>query len=83
MPTLDASTMELPYTAADEIIWPEFNASWIEPLNHSDDPITDVMQITRRKAEENGLRRRFVPRLEQDKARNVHLVGVDDGMASI
>jgi hypothetical protein len=83
MPTLDASTMELPYAAADEFISPEFDASWIEPLTHSDDPVTDVMQIMRRKTEENGLRRRFVQRLEQDTARNVHLVGLDDGTAKI
>jgi AcrR family transcriptional regulator len=47
-----ASKMDLGYAVVDELIGPEFNAKWIEPLNHSNDPITSIKQIMRRMAEE-------------------------------
>jgi hypothetical protein len=42
-----ASKIDPGYAVVDEVIWPEYNATWIEPLNRSDDPITDIKQIMR------------------------------------
>jgi AcrR family transcriptional regulator len=47
-----ASKQELGYAVVDEVIWPRFQALWVEPLEHSTDPIRDLKRVLRRMADE-------------------------------
>jgi AcrR family transcriptional regulator len=47
-----AGKHELGYAVVDELIWPEFKASWIDPMEHSEDPIKDMKGLLRQMAEE-------------------------------
>jgi AcrR family transcriptional regulator len=45
---------ELGYAVVDEVIWPQFKAAWIDPLEHSDDPINDARRLLLHAAESGG-----------------------------
>src|SRR5262245_8999797 len=47
-----AGKLELGYAVVDEVIWPEFHAAWIAPLERSEDPIRDTKRLLRRFAAE-------------------------------
>jgi AcrR family transcriptional regulator len=47
-----ASKQELGYAVVDEIIWPQFKAMWIEPLEQSEDAIKDAKRLLRHLAED-------------------------------
>jgi AcrR family transcriptional regulator len=47
-----AGKQELGYAVVDEVIWPQFKATWVEPLEHSADPIRDLKRVLRRMADE-------------------------------
>src|SRR5262249_40636876 len=47
-----ASKQELGYAVGDEVIWPRFQAIWVEPLEQSVDPIRDLKRVLRRMADE-------------------------------
>lgn len=40
-----AGKQELGYAVVDEVIWPHFKATWIDPLEQSDDPIRDTSRL--------------------------------------
>ena len=40
-----ASKQELGYAVVDEVIWPQFKAMWIDPLEQSEDPISVVKRL--------------------------------------
>ena len=39
------SKKELGYAVLDEVIWPSYQSSWIDPLKYSDDPITTMTNL--------------------------------------
>jgi AcrR family transcriptional regulator len=47
-----AGKQELGYAVVDEVIWPRFRATWIDPLEHSADPIKDLQRQLRQVADE-------------------------------
>jgi AcrR family transcriptional regulator len=47
-----AGKQELGYAVVDEVIWPQFQATWVEPLEHSADPIKDLQRLLRRMADD-------------------------------
>jgi TetR/AcrR family transcriptional repressor of nem operon len=47
-----ASKQELGYAVVDEVIWPRFKATWIDPLEQSADPIRDAKRLLRQMADE-------------------------------
>jgi AcrR family transcriptional regulator len=47
-----ASKQELGYAVVDEIVWPQFQATWVHPLEQSKDPLRHLQQLLRRMAEE-------------------------------
>jgi AcrR family transcriptional regulator len=47
-----AGKQDLGYAVVDEVIWPQFHAQWISPLERSEDPIRDTKRVLRRFAEE-------------------------------
>ncbi|HKA07933.1 MAG TPA: TetR/AcrR family transcriptional regulator [Gemmataceae bacterium] len=40
-----ASKQELGYAVVDEVVWPQFKARWIDPLERSEDPIKDTRRM--------------------------------------
>ena len=40
-----AGKQELGYAVVDEVIWPRFKATWIDPLEQSEDPIKDTKRL--------------------------------------
>src|SRR5262245_52676520 len=40
-----ASKQELGYAVVEEVIWPQFKATWIDPLAQSDDPIKETKRL--------------------------------------
>src|SRR5262245_17166568 len=42
-----AGKQELGYAVVDEVIWPQFMSTWIDPLENSTDPIADLKRILR------------------------------------
>src|SRR5262245_39973537 len=42
---------ELGYAVVDEVIWPRFQANWIEPLSRAQDPIQETKRIIAHMAE--------------------------------
>ncbi len=40
-----ASKQDLGYAVVDEVIWPRFKATWIDPLEQSQDPIKDTKRL--------------------------------------
>jgi TetR/AcrR family transcriptional regulator, transcriptional repressor for nem operon len=49
-----ASKQELGYAVVEEVIWPQFKATWIDPLEQSDDPIQDTKRLLLHMAEKGG-----------------------------
>jgi AcrR family transcriptional regulator len=49
-----ASKQELGYAVVEEVIWPQFKATWIDPLLGSEDPIRDVKRIMQHLASHGG-----------------------------
>jgi AcrR family transcriptional regulator len=49
-----AGKQELGYAVVDEVIWPRFKAAWIDPLEHSEDPINDTKRLLLHMAEKGG-----------------------------
>ena len=49
-----ASKQELGYAVVDEVIWPRFKATWIDPLEQSDDPLRDIKRLLLHMAEKGG-----------------------------
>jgi AcrR family transcriptional regulator len=49
------SKQELGYAVVDEVIWPEFKARWIDPLEQTDDPIVEIKRMMRHIAEEGAV----------------------------
>ena len=49
-----ASKQMLGYAVVDEVIWPQFKARWIDPLQHSDDPIREITRQLLQVAESEG-----------------------------
>jgi AcrR family transcriptional regulator len=49
-----ASKQELGYAVVDEVLWPQFKATWIDWLEQSEDPIKDTASLMRRLAEKGG-----------------------------
>ena len=49
-----ASKQELGYAVVDEVIWPRFKATWIDPLEQSEDPIKDTKRLMLHMAEKGG-----------------------------
>jgi hypothetical protein len=47
----------LGYAVVDEVIWPQFKARWIDPLQHSDDPIREITRQLLLVAESEGTER--------------------------
>lgn len=47
-----AGKQELGYAVVDEVIWPRFQAIWVEPLAQSADPIKDIKRVLRRMADD-------------------------------
>lgn len=46
-----AGKLELGYAVVDEVIWPEFKATWIDPLEQSDDPLKVINRLMLHTAE--------------------------------
>jgi AcrR family transcriptional regulator len=49
-----ASKQDLGYAVVDEVIWPRFQANWIEPLAQSEDPIADTKRVLLHIAQKGG-----------------------------
>jgi AcrR family transcriptional regulator len=49
-----ASKQELGYAVVDEVIWPQFKATWIDPLGQSEDPIEDIQRLMLHLAEKGS-----------------------------
>jgi AcrR family transcriptional regulator len=49
-----ASKQQLGYAVVDEVIWARFKAMWIDPLEHSQDPIRDIKRVMLDAAEHGG-----------------------------
>jgi AcrR family transcriptional regulator len=49
-----ASKQELGYAVVDEVIWPRFKETWIDPLERSEDPIKDAKRLLLHMAEKGG-----------------------------
>src|SRR6516225_5934122 len=49
-----AGKQELGYAVVEEVIWPRFKATWIDPLEQSEDPITDTKRLLLDFAEKGG-----------------------------
>ena len=47
-----AGKQELGYAVVDEVIWPQFKAMWIDPLEHSQDPIKEIKRLMVHMADE-------------------------------
>jgi AcrR family transcriptional regulator len=47
-----AGKQELGYAVVDEVIWPQFKATWIDPLEQSADPIRDTKRLLRQMADQ-------------------------------
>jgi AcrR family transcriptional regulator len=45
---------ELGYAVVDEVIWPPFKATWIDPLEQSEDPIKDTKRLLLHMVEKCG-----------------------------
>jgi AcrR family transcriptional regulator len=46
-----AGKQELGYAVVEEVIWPRFKATWIDPLEQSEDPIRDTRRLLLHMAE--------------------------------
>src|SRR5262245_54618148 len=46
------SKQELGYAVVEEVIWPQFKTTWIDPLEQSADPIKDTKRLLRRMIDE-------------------------------
>jgi TetR/AcrR family transcriptional regulator, transcriptional repressor for nem operon len=46
-----AGKQELGYAVVEEVIWPRFKATWIDPLEQSEDPIKDTRRLLLHMAE--------------------------------
>jgi TetR/AcrR family transcriptional regulator, transcriptional repressor for nem operon len=46
-----AGKQELGYAVVDEVIWPRFKATWIDPLEQSEEPIKDTRRLLLHMAE--------------------------------
>jgi AcrR family transcriptional regulator len=55
-----ASKQELGYAVVEEVIWPSFQATWIEPLARSTDPLRDIKRALRQMAEDAVAKGRLV-----------------------
>jgi AcrR family transcriptional regulator len=49
-----AGKHELGYAVVDEVIWPHFKATWIDPLEQTDDPIGHIRRLIVDTAEKGG-----------------------------
>jgi AcrR family transcriptional regulator len=49
-----ASKQELGYAVVDEVIWPRFKATWVDPLEQSEDPIKETKRLLLHLAEKGG-----------------------------
>lgn len=49
-----AGKQELGYAVVDEVIWPHFKATWVDPLEETDDPITHIKGLILDTAEKGG-----------------------------
>jgi AcrR family transcriptional regulator len=45
---------QLGYAVVEEVIWPRFKATWIDPLEQSEDPIKDTKRLLLHMAEKGG-----------------------------
>jgi AcrR family transcriptional regulator len=44
----------LGYAVVDEVIWPQFKARWLDPLEQSDDPLREIKRIMLQLADHGG-----------------------------
>jgi AcrR family transcriptional regulator len=49
-----ASKQELGYAVVDEVIGPQFEATWLDPIKRSKDPIKDIKRLMLHMAEKSG-----------------------------
>jgi AcrR family transcriptional regulator len=49
-----ASKQELGYAVVDEVIWPRFKATWVDPLEQSEDPIKETKRLLLHMTEKAG-----------------------------
>ena len=49
-----AGKHQLGYAVVEEIIWPRFKATWIDPLERSEDPIKDIKTVLLHMAQKGG-----------------------------
>jgi AcrR family transcriptional regulator len=49
-----ANKQQLGYAVVEEVIWPRFKATWIDPLEQSHDPLRDIKSLLLHMAEKGG-----------------------------